>query len=159
MATQLRVKRGTDFRRIVRSKTRVGGKFATAHAVFLSPEAAPVFGFIITKAVGKAVVRNKVRRRFRAICDTAIRNGFCGAEVVFRIFPHTATAEFAEIERATLHQLQKITALREKTPDQSGFPSEKIGGAAGSETSIETDSKTDPEISATNPATGQKPAN
>lgn len=141
MASKHRVKRGEDYRRIVRSGYRVGGKFCLAHAVLLSlpgqeSSAAVVkgtensasrsnvsretsrsatpyasdcrFGFIITKTVGNAVTRNLLRRRLKGICEIAVKNGFSGAEVVFRVFPQAANVSYQELEAAVLKQLQRV---------------------------------------------------
>lgn len=122
MVSNRRVTRGVDYRRIVRSGYRVGGKYCLAHAVLLSLEtdvSADVsretskiqarFGFIITKAVGKAVTRNLLRRRLKAICDKAIRNGFSGADVVLRVFPAAVNVSYQELEAEVLKQLEKVT--------------------------------------------------
>lgn len=122
-----RVTRGDDYRRIVREGRRVGGAFCVTHAVLhsadplggdvLGDDAVPGpplgerparFGFIVSKAVGGAVVRNLVRRRLKAIADRRLADGFTGADVVFRALPASATAGFAELEREVSGSLERI---------------------------------------------------
>ena len=65
----------------------------------------PRFGFIVAKTVGNAVVRNRVRRRLKAIAHTIAPALPDGAETVFRALPAAAGATFpdlsVEIERST----------------------------------------------------------
>ena len=64
---------------------------------------APRFGFIISKQVGTAVVRNTVRRRLKAVCAEFIDMVPEGTDVVIRALPASATADFealrADVER------------------------------------------------------------
>jgi ribonuclease P protein component len=55
------------------------------------------FGFIISKQVGTAVVRNTVRRRLKAVCAEALPRVPQGTDVVIRALPASATASFAEL--------------------------------------------------------------
>lgn len=65
-----------------------------------SPEAPARFGFIITKAVGKAHVRNTVRRKLKAASLHAIRNGLSGRDVVIRAHPACASASWDQLVSA-----------------------------------------------------------
>ncbi|GGM35094.1 hypothetical protein GCM10010489_02420 [Microbacterium saperdae] len=55
------------------------------------------FGFIISKQVGNAVVRNSVRRRLKAVCAEALPRVPEGTDVVIRALPASATATYAEL--------------------------------------------------------------
>ncbi len=57
----------------------------------------PRFGFIISKQVGTAVIRNTVRRRLKAVCAEAIAAVPQGTDVVIRALPASATASFSEL--------------------------------------------------------------
>lgn len=57
----------------------------------------PRFGFIISKQVGTAVIRNTVRRRLKAVCAQAITEFPEGTDVVIRALPASATATFAQL--------------------------------------------------------------
>jgi len=56
------------------------------------------FGFIISKQVGTAVVRNTVRRRLKAVCAEALPRVPEGTDVVIRALPSCATATYAELQ-------------------------------------------------------------
>ncbi len=64
---------------------------------------APRFGFIISKQVGGAVVRNTVRRRLKAVCAEAAARVPEGTDVVIRALPASATASFDEL-RSDVHR-------------------------------------------------------
>ncbi|MDI2099120.1 ribonuclease P protein component [Ruicaihuangia caeni] len=87
LARANRVIRPDEFRVAVRR----GRRMSTAHAVlYLFPrqDAAPTrFGFIVSKAVGVAVVRNRVRRRLRAIARELLVARPTGTDVVIRALP------------------------------------------------------------------------
>jgi ribonuclease P protein component len=55
------------------------------------------FGFIVSRQVGGAVVRNTVRRRLKALCYESLDAVAPGSEVVIRALPSAATASFADL--------------------------------------------------------------
>ncbi len=65
------------------------------------------FGFIVSKQVGGAVVRNTVRRRLKAICAEALPSVRSGADIVIRALPSSATAEFADLRSQVVRCLEK----------------------------------------------------
>lgn len=67
LSSQHRINRGDDFRHILRVGVKSRSPLGT---IALAPAATNVFrcGVITSKAVGGAVVRNRVRRRVRAAC-------------------------------------------------------------------------------------------
>lgn len=95
LARANRVVRGDDYRNIVRR----GRKCATAHVV-VSVRARPDdagaparFGFIVSKGVGNAVTRNRIRRRLKAIAhDRLVSTHPSGIDVVVRALPAAAQA-------------------------------------------------------------------
>lgn len=58
-------------------------------------------GFVVSKAVGNAVVRNRVKRRLRAAVAEQLNGplaGHPGGTVVVRALPPSATAEWTELK-------------------------------------------------------------
>lgn len=70
------------------------------------------FGFIVSKAVGNAVVRNTVRRRLKAICAEALPGVRAGVDIVIRARPSSAVATFAELRAEVLRCLDRKTGAR-----------------------------------------------
>jgi ribonuclease P protein component len=54
-------------------------------------------GFAVSKAVGGAVIRNRVKRRLRAIMSDLLPHLPAGTQVVVRALPDSASATFDEL--------------------------------------------------------------
>ncbi len=54
-------------------------------------------GFVVSKAVGNAVVRNRVHRRLRAVLASRLPDLPAGSLTVVRALPASATASYAEL--------------------------------------------------------------
>jgi ribonuclease P protein component len=67
--------------------------------VALTGDARRMAGFAVSKAVGGAVVRNRVKRRLRAILSGRLSSLPDGAAVVVRALPPAATASFDDLAR------------------------------------------------------------
>jgi ribonuclease P protein component len=78
--------------------TYVGGSRADAPARF---------GFIVSRQVGSAVTRNRVRRRLKAVCAEALPDVRAGADVVIRALPGSATADFAALRDDVVRCLRR----------------------------------------------------
>jgi ribonuclease P protein component len=55
------------------------------------------FGFIVSRQVGGAVVRNTVRRRLKALCLESLGTVAPGSDVVIRALPSAASASFTDL--------------------------------------------------------------
>ena len=100
-----------DFQSAIRGcgGTRAGNRLVVVH---LRPtdsrtSCPPRVGFVVSKAVGGAVVRNRVKRRLRAIVAGRIAMIPSGADLVVRANPGTATASFDELGAALIPLLDK----------------------------------------------------
>jgi len=71
----------------------------------------PRFGFIISKQVGNAVIRNTVRRRLKAVCAAAIADVPKGTDVVIRALPASAIATFAELDADVTRCLARLSRV------------------------------------------------
>lgn len=70
------------------------------------------FGFIISKQVGTAVVRNTVRRRLKAVCAEALARVPEGTDVVIRALPASASASYDELSADVNRCLGRLSAVR-----------------------------------------------
>ncbi len=77
-------------------------------------------GFVVSKAVGGAVVRNTVRRRLRGLVMEHIDTMPPGADVVVRALPAAASAEYAvlgaDLRSAMATSLRRAAARRVDAP-------------------------------------------
>ena len=93
-----RMRRPEDFRRVLRTGRRAGGSVVAGHLLLVgsdgpvrSGEPAKV-GFIVSRAVGSAVVRNRVKRRLRELMRRRVASLPGGCLLVLRAYPAAASA-------------------------------------------------------------------
>lgn len=102
-----------DFRRAFRT----GGRGVSAQLLVFTAKTtgshAPRVGFVVSKAVGGAVVRNRVKRRLRALMRTRLADLSAGELLVIRALPAAADASFDELSAALDSAHAKAIAKRE----------------------------------------------
>ena len=62
------------------------------------PGSGPVVGFVVSKAVGNAVTRNRVKRRLRSVVQGHLMELPPEVGMVVRALPPSAECSFAELE-------------------------------------------------------------
>ena len=78
-----------DFRRVTRGGVRAGRPSVVVHAGF-SDRAGVRVGFVVSRSVGNAVVRNRVKRRLRHLAGAELDRTPRGTDVVVRALPRAA---------------------------------------------------------------------
>ena len=94
-----RMRRRRDFSLAVRQGSRSGRGLLTGH-LFVPPgdqDVPPRAGFVVSRAVGIAVVRNRVRRRLRPLVGEYLSSLPGGSLLVVRAHPSAATASQADL--------------------------------------------------------------
>jgi ribonuclease P protein component len=99
LPAESRMRRRADFTAAVRRGSRAGRQLLTGHLLVRGGDGdqPALVGFVVSKAVGKAVVRNKVRRRLRAIVRGYLPSLPGGSLLVVRAHPQAATARQADL--------------------------------------------------------------
>ncbi len=97
LARQNRLLSADDFRVALRRGRRVVVGSVVVSVLTTSSGAPARFGFIVTKKVGNAVIRNTVRRRMRAVARELVDGGLDGVDVVVRAAPESADAAWREL--------------------------------------------------------------
>ncbi|WP_026421800.1 ribonuclease P protein component [Actinokineospora inagensis] len=102
-----RLTSSADFRLVTRRGRRVGRPRLVLHAITAAggnrpteadpPAATPRVGFVVSKAVGNAVVRHRVARRLRHLVRDRIGTLPPGSALVVRALPEAAAATSAEL--------------------------------------------------------------
>ena len=96
-----RLRRADDFRRALRSGARAGGKLLVVHWTAAADpndgEQPPRVGFVVSKQVGPAVVRSRVKRRLRHQVRARLGRLNPGSVYVVRANPAAATASSEEL--------------------------------------------------------------
>jgi ribonuclease P protein component len=99
LAAAQRLRRSTDFAVAIRGGRRVGRGAVVVHLFFEEPAQASTAraGFVVSKAVGNAVVRNRVRRRLRHLVRPYLRSLPGGGLLVVRALPAAASAPYSTL--------------------------------------------------------------
>jgi ribonuclease P protein component len=99
-----------DFRDTLRQGVRCGRTSIVVHA--RRTDAAPSrAGFIVSRAVGNAVNRNRVKRRLRHLAAAALPSMPFGVDVVVRALPASATGDLPGDFRSALGTcLERLSA-------------------------------------------------
>jgi ribonuclease P protein component len=90
-----------EFKRTLRGGRRAGGSVVAGH-LLLAPglvqnDSAPKVGLVVSRAVGSAVVRNRVKRRLRELMRRRIASLPGGCLLVLRAHPAAAGARQADL--------------------------------------------------------------
>jgi ribonuclease P protein component len=99
LPAESRMRRSAEFELTVRRGSRAGSALLTGYLLVReNGEAqAPLVGFVVSKAVGNAVVRNKVRRRLRSVMRGYLPTLPGGSLVVVRAHPQAAATCQADL--------------------------------------------------------------
>ena len=97
LARPNRLTRGAEYKAVVRRGRRCAAVNTITYVATSGDERPARFGFIVSKQVGSAVVRNTVRRRLKAVCLGALDGVTEGSDVVIRALPSAANADFSEL--------------------------------------------------------------
>jgi len=93
-----RMRRRAEFSETVRGGGRAGRKLLTGHLLLRPGRDEPArVGFVVSRAVGTAVVRNRVRRRLRHLARGYLGSLPGGSLLVVRANPRAATARQADL--------------------------------------------------------------
>lgn len=95
-----RMHRRSDFETAVRRGHRGGSRRLVVHYGCTAPPATPpLVGFVVSRAVGGAVERNRVKRRLRGLMASRVTELPDSALVVVRALPAAAGASSDELGR------------------------------------------------------------
>lgn len=93
-----RLRTGDDFRAVTRGGVRSARSHVVVHLALLPEEQqAPRVGFVVSKRIGNAVIRNRVTRRLREIVRPQLAQLPDGAALVIRALPGIDAQPFAEL--------------------------------------------------------------
>jgi ribonuclease P protein component len=105
---QSRMRRPEEFRRVLRTGRRAGGSVLAGHLLLAADSSGESgrgvragdpakVGFIVSRAVGSAVVRNRVKRRLRELMRRRVASLPGGSLLVLRAHPPAAGARQADL--------------------------------------------------------------
>jgi ribonuclease P protein component len=101
LAAALRLRRSGEFAATVRGGRRCGRGAVVVHLMFEEVATGPArparAGFVVPKAVGVAVVRNRVKRRLRHLVRERVGDLPVGSDLVVRALPDAATRSYSQL--------------------------------------------------------------
>jgi ribonuclease P protein component len=109
---EYRLKRSTDFAR-VRRYGRSSSSALAALYVLPTRSDGLRFGFSVSKRVGKATVRNRVKRLFREAARQELLRVRRGQDLVFIARPPSADASYGDVAATVDSLLSRTGAIRQ----------------------------------------------
>ncbi|MGO1389716.1 MULTISPECIES: ribonuclease P protein component [Brachybacterium] len=110
-----RLHTGDEFRAVTRGGVRSARSHVVVHLSLLTQEGdAPRVGFVVSKRIGNAVVRNRVTRRLREIVRPQFETLPPGSGIVLRALPGIDEQPFAELEADVVGALGAATRKLER---------------------------------------------
>ena len=98
---QSRMRSPEEFKRTMRSGRRAGGATLSGHLLLtagaIPEDTKPKVGLVVSRAVGSAVVRNRVKRRLRELMRGRVAALPGGSLLVLRAHPAAAGARQADL--------------------------------------------------------------
>lgn len=120
-----RLTEGEGFRRAVRAGRRSGASTLVVHLATADgegPPRPPRVGFVVSRAVGNAVLRNRVQRRLRHLVRVHLPALPDGAVLVVRALPAAGRASAAELDADLGRCLQRVLATTTAASTTSAPP-------------------------------------
>lgn len=102
-----RIVSGEDFRLTQRKGRRLATAYFVVSQRTTSARSPTRFGAVVSKKVGNAVTRNRVKRRLRALARMRVVEAPTGVDIVVRALPESAGASFSELALAWTAALEK----------------------------------------------------
>ena len=97
LARDHRIVSGTHLRLVQRRGVRSANPCFVMNTLVTTSDSPARYGFVVAKSVGGAVVRNKVKRRLRALAALSLVDKDSGRDVVVRALPPAAHASFEDL--------------------------------------------------------------
>ena len=104
-----------DFQTALRRGRRAGSRSLVVHlaepsvpATSAGPSTPPRVGLVVSRAVGGATVRNRVKRRLRHLCGEVLTTLPAGSLLVVRALPPAASATYAELRDELRRGLDRV---------------------------------------------------
>lgn len=109
-----RMRRGEEFADAIRKGSRVGRPTLVVHlSMRTDTDESPLVGFVVSRAVGGAVIRNRVKRRLRHLMRDRLHRLPRGSLLVVRANPPAASARSERLAAELDVALDRLLRRRE----------------------------------------------
>lgn len=116
MQKKYRLKRRSDFRRVFRAGTSVANRQFILYIYHRKEEGPPRVGVSVSKKLGKAVKRNRIRRRIKEVVRQWVEEIPDGVDLVVIARQPVATMDFSQIRSSLNHLFKKAKLISPKSP-------------------------------------------
>lgn len=103
-----RIVEGDQLRMVSRKGTKFHSAVFSASLVRTTSESPSRFGFIVSKQVGGAVLRNRVKRRLRSLAADTLRDHPRGFDCVVRAQAPSAEAAFLDLATQWSQMIERL---------------------------------------------------
>ena len=113
-----RLRRRAEYQRCYEKGRRIGGRLVTLFVVDREPDdSGPRLGVTVTRRVGNAVERHRIKRRVKEIYRRwAQRHRLPPADIVVHLKPEAREAEYQKLEKELIRLLSPLTKLDRQAP-------------------------------------------
>lgn len=111
MSSLTKIKKNTEFRRIYNSRKSVADRNMVLYFLSNNKENCR-FGFTVSKKIGNAITRNRVRRLFGEVCRLNIDKFPKGYDYILLARREIVGLNFCQIEESLLKLLKKLRINR-----------------------------------------------
>jgi ribonuclease P protein component len=101
---------GARFSLTIRTGRRAGSDTLVLHLARPDEVGTPRIGFVVSRAVGNAVARNRVKRRLRELVRVRRDSLPTGSMLVVRALPPSAGASYSELGSDLARCLSRVTS-------------------------------------------------
>ncbi|WP_129660668.1 ribonuclease P protein component [Rothia uropygialis] len=125
LAQQHRMRTSVQFSMTTRSGVRSGRRNLVLYVLLTHNSSPSISGFVVSKAVGNAVMRNLVKRRLRELVAETIKWKPYGMSIVVRALPASANASWDDLVgdyRNAWNSIQRKLEAPESGPVQACEP-------------------------------------
>ncbi|MET7462035.1 ribonuclease P protein component [Nonomuraea sp. NPDC005501] len=116
LSRESRMRRGEEFQEAIKRGRRAGRPTLVVHLV-VSGDETPRVGFVVSRAIGGAVIRNKVKRRLRHLMRDRLARLPRGSLLVVRANPPAASARSEHLAAELDLALDRLLRRRESSMD------------------------------------------
>lgn len=114
LAASARLRRRSDFDRVVRGGRRAGRPTVVIHLLAADETGEAKVGFVVGKGVGNSVQRHRVSRQLRHLMRDRLPLLAPGTELVVRARPDAAGSSSQDLGRDIDRVLARLDAVREQ---------------------------------------------
>ncbi len=105
------IKKNKDYRRVYHRGKSYADRYMVLYVLKNNIKICR-FGFTISKKIGNAVVRNKIKRRFKEVCRLNLENFLCGFDYIIIARRDIVYLNYRQIEDSLLRLLKKASLRR-----------------------------------------------